>query len=198
MIELTTASIIEKNKISTDGVWLLLLEVEYKGQKIHLVNNTEEIQFNGDNYLPFPFNLSDITEDSKELPQVQLQVSNVTGTMEQLIEEYDGLAGANVIIRLINTNVPNIAEVEEYFVVTGTSVTREWAVLSLGSDYAITRRFPPVRMMKNFCPFKYKGIQCGYKGAMGECNKTLADCRKRNNSHRFGGEPSIPEGGLYE
>ena len=51
--------------------------------------------------------------------------------------------------------------------------------------------------MKDFCPFKFKGVQCGYKGDETECNKTLSRCRALGNSVRFGGEPTIPQGGLY-
>ena len=52
-------------------------------------------------------------------------------------------------------------------------------------------------MMKDYCPFKFKGIECGYKGAASKCNKTLKRCRELGNNERFGGEPSIPQGGLY-
>lgn len=198
MLTLTTASILEKNKVATDGVWLMLLDITYQDETMRLVNNTENIEFNGSEYLAFPFNVSDVTEDSKELPQVTLQVSNATGAMEQLVDYYGGLVDSSITLRVINTNVPNVAEMEEFFIITGTSVNSEWVVFQLGSDYAVNRRYPATRIMKDFCPFKYKGIRCGYQGSMGECNKTLADCRKRNNSERFGGAPSIPVGGMYE
>ena len=42
MLALSEASIIEKNKLSTDGVWLLALEAQIPGNTLYLVNNTGE------------------------------------------------------------------------------------------------------------------------------------------------------------
>ena len=183
MLNLSQASIIEKNKISPSGVWL--------------VNNTENLTLGGQEYTAFPFSLEDITEDSKELPNVRLTVSNVTGTIQRYVEENNGLGGCKVIIRVFHTDIPDIAEVEEYFVVTGVSCDVEWVTFTLGTDFSFTRRFPPVRMMKDYCPFKFKGVECGYKGAASKCNKTLKRCRELKNNERFGGEATIPQGGLY-
>ena len=124
-------------------------------------------------------------------------MSNVTGTIQRYVEENNGLGGCKVIIRVFHTDIPDVAEVEEYFVVTGVSCDVEWVTFTLGTDFSFTRRFPPVRMMKDYCPFKFKGIECGYKGAASKCNKTLKRCRELGNNERFGGEPSIPQGGLY-
>lgn len=199
MLTLSQASIIEKNKVSTDGVWLMLLDVQLdNGDVIRLVNNIEDINFRGDNYIAFPFTLEDISEDGKELPNVQLQVSNATGTMQRLIEEHNGLGDTHVVVRVINTNVPNVAEIEENFIVTGSSADNMWVTLTLGTDFSQSKRFPPIRVMKDYCPFKFKGVECGYKGRENQCNKTLKRCRELNNSVRFGGEPTIPQGGVYE
>ena len=54
MLPLSTASILEKNQISATGVWLMLLEISYKGDTIRLVYNTENIQFEGNTYIAFP------------------------------------------------------------------------------------------------------------------------------------------------
>lgn len=197
MLELSQASIIEKNKISTDGVWLLALEVQIPGETLHLVNNTENVTLGGQEYTAFPFSLEDITEDGKELPNVKLTVSNVTGTIQRYVEASGGLGGCPVIIRVFQTNIPDVAEIEEFFVVTGVTCDAEWVTFTLGTDFSFTRRFPPVRIMKDYCPFKFKGLECGYKGGADRCNKTLARCRELGNNVRFGGEATIPQGGLY-
>lgn len=199
MLTLSQASIIEKNKIATDGVWLMLLELQLNnGDVIRLVNNTEDITFRGDTYIAFPFTIEEISEDGKELPNVQLQVSNATGTIQRLVEVHNGLGDTAVKIRVINTNVPNVSEVEENFIVTGSSADNTWVNFTLGTDFSQSRRFPPTRVMKDYCPFKFKGVECGYKGRAAHCNKTLKRCRELNNSVRFGGEPTIPQGGVYE
>ena len=197
MLALSEASIIEKNKLSTDGVWLLALEAQIPGDTLYLVNNTEDVTLGGQRYVAFPFSLEDITEDGKELPNVKLTVSNATGTIQRYVEKNNGLGGMKVVLRVYHTNTPDVAEVEEYFVVTGVSCDVEWVTFTLGTDFSFTRRFPPVRMMKDYCPFKFKGVECGYRGAAQQCNKTLKRCRELGNNIRFGGEATIPQGGLY-
>lgn len=198
MLSLSTASIIEKNKIATDGVWLMLLDITYGSeQTIRLVRNTEAITFQGNSYLPYAFELNEITESSTELPNAQLQISNATGTLQRMLEDYSGVTGASVIIRAVNTNVADVAEIEEHFKVLSSSSDRPNIIFTLGTDFSFSKRFPPGRVMKDFCPAKFKSVECGYAGAITSCNKTLSDCRARNNSTRFGGEPTIPQGGLY-
>ncbi len=197
MLALSEASIIEKNKLSTDGVWLLALEAQIPENTLYLVNNTEDVTLGGQRYVAFPFSLEDITEDGKELPNVKLTVSNATGTIQRYVEKNNGLGGMKVVLRVYHTNIPDVAEVEEYFVVTGVSCDVEWVTFTLGTDFSFTRRFPPVRMMKDYCPFKFKGVECGYRGAAQQCNKTLKRCRELGNNIRFGGEATIPQGGLY-
>ena len=197
MLALSEASIIEKNKLSTDGVWLLALEAQIPGDTLYLVNNTKDVTLGGQRYVAFPFSLEDITEDGKELPNVRLTVSNATGTIQRYVEKNNGLGGMKVVLRVYHTSIPDVAEVEEYFVVTGVSCDVEWVTFTLGTDFSFTRRFPPVRMMKDYCPFKFKGVECGYRGAAQQCNKTLKRCRELGNNIRFGGEATIPQGGLY-
>ena len=197
MLALSEASIIEKNKLSTDGVWLLALEAQIPGNTLYLVNNTEDVTLGGKRYVAFPFSLEDITEDGKELPNVRLTVLNATGTIQRYVEKNNGLGGMKVVLRVYHTSIPDVAEVEEYFVVTGVTCDVEWVTFTLGTDFSFTRRFPPVRMMKDYCPFKFKGVECGYRGAAQQCNKTLKRCRELGNNIRFGGEATIPQGGLY-
>ena len=102
-----------------------------------------------------------------------------------------------VNIRIFNTNLPDIIELEETFVINASQSKADWVVFTLGTDFSFSRRFPPVRVMKDYCPFKFKSVECGYKGYAQSCNKTLKRCRELNNSVRFGGEPTIPQGGLY-
>ena len=197
MLALSEASIIEKNKLSTDGVWLLALEAQIPENTLYLVNNTEDVTLGGQRYVAFPFSLEDITEDGKELPNVRLTVSSATGTIQRYVERNNGLGGMKVVLRVYHTSIPDAAEVEEYFVVTGVTCDVEQVTFTLGTDFSFTRRFPPVRMMKDYCPFKFKGVECGYRGAAQQCNKTLKRCRELGNNIRFGGEATIPQGGLY-
>ncbi len=196
-MDLTTASIFEKNKTCSEGVYLLLLEITYKDVTIHLVANNEKYTFQGTEYLPFDFNISDVKRDSSQQPTTTLSVSNKTGAIQKIIEENDGLGGATVHLIATNTNVPGEISDEETFRVTGNYMDGDYAAFKLGTGYSLTRRFPMQRIMKDYCQYKYKGVLCKYAGTMGTCNKTLTACRQRGNSANFGGAPTIPQGGLY-
>ena len=47
-----------------------------------------------------------------------------------MAESNNGFTGANVIIRVVNTNIPDVCEQEEHFVITGTHATQNgWSLL---------------------------------------------------------------------
>ena len=204
MLNLSVAGIIEKSQLSSEGVWLLLVEVAipYEEEPLRLVRNNEDILWNGHTWTAFNFKLGEFTEDNKGKPQsLPLQVSNITQTVQAYVEEQGGLTGTTVTLRVVHSrHLDNIApELEEVFTVQSTACDNKWVTFYLGSDISTQLRFPFRRVLKNFCAWRdqYKGIECGYAGALPACDGTLKSCRERGNSVRYGGEPSIPEGGLY-
>lgn len=204
MLNLSVAGVLEKNKIASDGVWLLLLEVAVpdSDEPLRLVRNSEDVIWNGYTWSAFNFTIGDIKEDSKgSLPSVPLQISNVTQIVQAYVEENNGLTGTTVILRVVHSQHLDhvFPEVEEYFTVQSTTCDSKWVTFNLGCDISVQMRFPFRRVLKNFCAWRdqYKGIECGYAGALPPCDGTLQSCRDRGNSVRYGGEPSIPEGGLY-
>lgn len=201
MLTLSTAAKLLKNELHSDGAWLLLLEVQVKGlETIRVCRNTDDIEWNGFTWIAFPFDLGEVSEDSKgTLPKVELKVSNVTRTLQYYIEQANGGVQSTVILRVVHSKHLDLTspELEEMFSVTGVSVNAQWVTFSLGMNYPSGARRPLRRYLKNFCPFKYKGIECGSTASYATCDKTLVQCRERNNAVRFGGEPGIPSGGMY-
>jgi Phage-related protein len=204
MLNLSVAGMLEKRQLSSEGVWLMLVEIAIpdSAAPIRLVRNSEDIVWNGYSWTAFNIKLDDLKEDYKGRPQsVALQVSNVTQTFQAYVEEYGGLTGAAVTLRVVHSQHldTTAAELEEFFTVQSTTCDSKWVTFYLGCDISIQLRFPPRRVLKNFCAWrdKYKGIECGYNGALSACDGTLQSCRDRGNALRYGGEPSIPEGGLY-
>ncbi|WP_270455711.1 DUF1833 family protein [Allisonella histaminiformans] len=197
-MDISTASIIEKNKTCTDGVYLLLLEIQYKDEDpIRLAYNTEDIVFKGNTYYKYAFEISGVKRSSDELPDVTLSVSNITGTIQQILDKHNGVGGAKVTLMVINTNVPDELCDEEHFVITGSTCTSTKVDIKLGAGFSLRKRVPATRILKDWCPFKFKGARCGYSGVVSTCDKTRNCCKKLGNSVRFGGEPTIPQGGLY-
>jgi lambda family phage minor tail protein L len=199
LLDLSAVAILEKNKIASTGAWLVLLEIRVNPDiVIRVVHNNEDITWNGEQWIGFPFELDDVLEDSKELPRVTLKVSNITGIIQQYLEETQGGVGASVILRVVHSEHLDQTkpEIEETFSVQSTSTDAQWVTFELSGDFTTSLRIPPDRYLKDFCPYKFKSLKCGYQGDSSACNKTLDDCRAKSNAERFGGEPALP-GGIY-
>lgn len=206
MRSLSAAAILEKNKIAGEGAWLILLEILIGEITLRLVRNTEDIDWNGETWTAFPFELDDLTEDRQEMPQLKIRVGNVSRVVQGYVERApNGGAGSTVILRVVLSNhLDQPAEIEETFDVTHIQCDAQWVHITLGISQ-VNDRFPNDRNMKDFCRFLtttgYGGIECGVSAATKAqhptCNGTLADCRERGNSVRFGGEPTLPTNKYY-
>lgn len=204
MLNLSVAGMLEKSQLSSDGAWLLVVEVAIPDSEepLRLVRNNEDIIWNGHTWNAFNFTLDEVKEDSKaKMTTIALQISNVTQTVQAYVENNNGLVGTNVILRVLHSQHLDsvLPEVEETFTVQATICDSKWVTFELGCDMSAQLRFPFRRVLKSFCAWRdhYKGIECGYAGELPPCDGTLQSCRDRGNSVRYGGEPSIPEGGLY-
>lgn len=197
MLSLSAVAILEKNKLASGEAWLLLLEAQLPGYTLRVVRNNEDITWpaaGGNVYTAFPFEIDDKSEDRQETPQLSVRVSNINRVVQGYIEAANGGAGATVILRVVlSEHLDQVTpEIEETFIVTGVKCDAEWVTFTLGTDGLNNERFPMDRHMKDFCRFRFKGIECAYNGGETECNHTLARCRELGNSVRFGGEPALP------
>lgn len=195
MSNLSIASIIEKNRLSTTGADLIILDI-LLATPIYIVNNNENITWNGQEYIAFPLNLGAINYDGKELPSITLNVSNVTRAVGAALAAVKGGGGTEVILRVVNSKLlSEPAMLEEYFIVKNSGRGLEWCPITLGVADEGQKRFPENRVMKNFCSYiastGFKGVECGYNGAGTSCNGTLTACRAFNNSARYGGCPGV-------
>lgn len=199
MRTLSTAALIEKNKLATDSAWPTLLEVTIGATILKLTSNNEDLLWNGDTWQAFPFELDTVGETGKgEIPAITVKVSNVTGEVQRLLEANGGANGVPVIIRVLNTKVTTTTpELELSYVVESSTHDEQWITFRLTGANCLTRRVPRRRYLKNFCPFAYGGIECGVSAATmttyPTCNRTSANCAERGNSTRFGGFPWMPE-----
>ena len=198
MLSISAISKAEKNKLSTDSCFLILLEIQLQNT-VYICYNNEDITWQGQLYQAFPFEIGETSEDSDGSdPNVSLKVSNVSQGLQWYVEDSGGGVGTEVILRVVNSlNLNGAADLEEHYTVLACSVDEQWVDFTLGTDYSAKTRRPLDRYMKNNCRFAYKGVRCGYNGNKATCAHTLADCREHNNSARFGGFPGIDQKGVY-
>ena len=191
----------EKNKISSTGVWLVLLDIVYENAVVfNLVLNNENITYNNVEYLAFPFEVGENKQTSdKELITLDIKVCNIDRTVESYLEQYNGGKNTTVIFRVINAEYPNEPPVmEETFTVLSTKADAQWVTFQVGCDFSFYQRFPKYRYRKDVCNFRYKDIQCACTSTLATCNGTLKNCRERGNSSRFGGFSGISNANIYQ
>lgn len=197
------STIKDLNDISNGGVLLVALEIFIPDTPtVRVINNSENIIFKGNEYVAFPFSIGELSAAKGETPTFQLQIDNTSRAMQQYIQAYDnylkthgvGNSAIKAIVYVINSNDLSEEIFSENFELTEFSSDSSYVSFTLGTNSLFNMSYPPRKMYKDYCMFEFKSAQCGYKGADGKCKKTLADCRAKGNSERFGGFLGIAGG----
>ena len=201
MLELSDIAKIEKNKLEGPGVWLTLLRIHLVDDtEFRLVANTDSIDWNGQTWTAFPFELDVVTSSAHgELPQLVARVSNVTRLLHKYLERGEGGIGATVTLYVVHSQHLDLTtpELEESFDVIGSVPDSQWITFTLGAPNPLLTRFPRHHYLCDHCRWIYRSTSCRYDGPMPTCDRTLADCRAHSNVFRFGGFPGIPGGAVY-
>lgn len=193
---MTLATINDLNTLASQGVILPCLKIELAGQDtVYLVSNNENIVFKGNEYIAFPFEIGEITSGKGEVPQFQIRVDNTSRAVGKMLNEYDiyikqnGIDGNRVYATIYVINTIDLSDeiLAEKFELTSWEINSEWVSFKMGASNPFMKEYPPRKIYKDFCLWKFKGVECSYSGTETSCNKTLARCRELNNSVRFGG-----------
>lgn len=206
METLSAVAIEEKNKLNTDSVFLIALDIEIPdtAEIIHIINNNENITWADTEYIAFPFSLEEFTESSNgEVSEFTISISNVNNVIGNIIRTYDayvknyGFAPIYATISVINTNNLDSAtpEIQHKTTLIKPSLTHDKATFTLGGVNAYNKVIHH-RMFRNSCRFGFKSTQCGYTGEATSCNKTYLQCKLLGNGKRFGGFPLIGNKGV--
>ena len=173
MKNLPTNLIIEKNKLSTDNAWLILLEITLTDSTIfRLVQNNEDITFQTEVYTAFNFDLESNSQSNKgEVSTVTLKVSNITRLIESKLQELNGGIGSTVKVTIVNSGrlSEDYSELELTFDVLACRTTNRWVVFTLGSPSPLRQRFPLEKYLASHCRFWFNRPdeiypECGYAG----------------------------------
>ena len=191
-----------KNLLYQAGAWLIFLELTLPDDSIvRIVRNTEQVTWRGYTWLPFPFDLDDIGQNSGgEVPDVTIRVSNVTREIQAYLEANGGASESKISLYVVHSDglgsvIP--AWTGDYEVLNA-KVDTQWAYFTCGLAYSLNNKRPRENWQKYICPFAYGKIRCGVPPGTIQtfptCDKTLANCEERQNQDRFGAELGIPGG----
>lgn len=198
---LSIATVIEKNRLSSDVAFLMALEIEVVDPTTHavvttmrVVRNTESIVFNGNTFQPAAFDI-EVKEEAGAQPTINLSIKDYTKAVQGYMQAYGGGVGFNVTLYIINSaNLSQPPEIAEYFQVVGASATNYVAEFTLGAESTLMKVFPRRRQTRDYCQWKYKSTECGYVGGLTSCDLSLQGpngCAAHNNTINFGGYPGI-------
>lgn len=202
---MTSTEIIEKNKLSTDSVWVKILDVNIPNQStIYLCDTNDSITWDENVYIPFPFTLPEIKESSDgSVKEVSMTLSNVRRFLGVYISDYDtyrkngGIDPIVITLRIVNTAaLDNLAPITYTFKVLSFNLVAESVTLILGGDNITQRMFPYWRLTR-MCQWRFKDENtCQYVGSETSCNKSLEQCRAYSNTLNFGGFLSLTANGI--
>lgn len=199
---LSVASVIEKNRLSSDTPFLICIDIDVVDpasgavvETLHVVRNTEPIQFNGHTYTPASFDI-ELKEESGSQQSIKLAIKDYTKAVQQRMQRYGGGVGFTVSVMIVNAGVlDQPPEVIEYFEVIGAESADYTCSFSLGAENNITKTFPRRRQARDYCQFRYKDPEtCKYSGPLQTCDLSLKGpngCNAHNNVIHFGAFPGI-------
>ena len=134
-----------------------------------------KIQWQGQVYEPFPINITGFETTTKgTIPQPELTVANVLGTLASATNAFEDLVGAKITRRrtlgkyLDNGTSPDPSEefpIDIYYIERKTSETSLSISWQLASKIDLEGLQIPRRIVtQNYCVWKYRGTECGYNG----------------------------------
>ena len=170
MLDISSDAIAEKNKITSDGTWLILLEISYEGDTpLYVCLNNESIEWDSKTWLPAIFKLSGMQESrNAEVPNINLSLYDINRSIIPILEELNGAIGAIVTIRIVHSKFLSntTAELTEVTEIIESSVSDTALVnIILGAANLLDRICPAQRYLKNNCRFIFKKALMNFTAA---------------------------------
>ncbi len=145
------------------------------GSKIKWRRNDNVSSTSTVTYEPIPIAATNFERTTKgQIPTPELVVSNIFGTLSELIEDLDDLIGARIVRRrtLVKHLVGQANEnLSSYFPSDIFYIERKVREDSMSITFALASpldleglQLPKRVITQNYCVWKYRGAECGYNG----------------------------------
>lgn len=141
----------------------------------NLMPDNSKIKWKGITYEPLPMEATGFEKSTKgQLPQPELTVANVLGTLAAVVNTFDDLVGAKVTRRrtlmkyLDGSSAPDTSQEfpdDIFFIERKTAETNVSITWQLSSKIDLEGLQLPKRIItQDYCIWKYRGAECGYNG----------------------------------
>ena len=208
----------EKNKPENQQPWVLLFDVQVgDAEWVFLVNNEEDLTFNGRTYKRFPISISELEENARgDLPVLDVSVSNATREVQSFLERRNGLLDRSVKLYIVSTALLSDASaaVSQQFTITSSFADAERVTFRLSQLPLVEVKMPHQIYSRSRCRWEFKSPECGWSlpslpagvGDSAACTKLrtgIGGCEWHGQQYtdvgqtslwpaRFGGFPTIP------
>ena len=206
MPKTTNTNFIEsKNAEECAPIFLYIIyDYDGAGNNFYVAEYETSVTFNSQAYTAFPITHNSIGENTVgEIDKINISLGNVSRYIQGYLETYD-FRGLKVDIKTVFADhlADTDAVITETYYIDSYGSDQSDVVFNLTSKFDVLNVQVPIRKFtRNQCPWGYNSDECNVSSvdfvAYPACGRTLADCRLRNNSSRFGGFPSIPDRGVY-
>lgn len=211
MKNLSLATVLEKNKLSSDVAFIALIELTVISPvtgapvaTLRFANNNEDITCNGQLFIACGFDF-EVKQEAGKQTEVTLSVTDYTQTIQQQMQAYGGGVGSKVVLYIVRSDALTQApEISEFFQITSASAAEYVSSFQLGAENTLMQTFPRRRQRRDFCQWRFKDGNCKYNGGLTTCDMTLQGangCNKHinldgtQNVVNFGGFPGLNSNG---
>lgn len=205
---ITSLFVLEKNKVYNQERWLVLVECPISAtQAIRIVHDEANFTWNGKTYYAAGMAVTPNRSNSEgTLESITLTVSNLSGELRSMIEA-GNLDGKTVQIRRVHAFSQATDVIQYRFQISTIQMTWDTISFVLAHTNLLNKPMPPNRFLRDICGWAYKSPECGYKGTLPTCDKSLGGangCRLHGQDEfysqmpvlhpkRYGGFPGVPD-----
>ena len=200
-VNISVASVIDKNKISSNTVWVVLMEVDIVDPNtrnvvdtIYVAKDSDPVIFQDNIYQPFNFEIEySVKKDSA--PDMSVSFQDQMRFISSKMEAVAGGVFSNVKMMVVNTaRLDQPPEIEEVYQVISAGVQNFVISAKLGVENPLTMQFPKHTQRQDRCAWRFKGYGCGYTGTNQYCDYTANGangCKVNGNYQNFRAEPGL-------
>lgn len=199
---LTVSTVLEKNKISGEKPFHVMMEIDVISdvgeyvETVRIVNGPEDLVYRGNTFISMPFKM-DVKHESGTQASFNVSMADYTKAIIEKMNQHGGGIGFQVRLIVISSETleaNGTPDVLEYFEIMSANASEYMVSFNIGVENFLTKLVPGRAQRRDFCSWTFKEENCGYSGSESFCDRTLngtKGCRVKGNERRFGGFPSI-------